>query len=42
MKKEHELILKGVLINKSEIEVKQIDEILNGKISWAEVGGRFD
>lgn len=39
MKLEHELILKSVLLNKTNIEKERISEILEMKINWGEVAG---
>lgn len=39
MRKEYELVLLSVLINKTDNEIKQIDELLAEKIDWVEVGG---
>lgn len=39
MKKEHLLILKAVLINKTQEEEKEIDDLLSEKLCWAEIGG---
>lgn len=39
MKKEHELILSGVLLNKNEEEFEKIDSLMEEKLNWAEIGG---
>ena len=39
MNNEQKLILKGVLINKSEDEKKEIDDLLSQKLNWAMIGG---
>lgn len=37
MKKEHSLILKAVLQNKSEKEIREIDKILDSNLDWIEI-----
>ena len=39
MKKEHSLILKAVLQNKSEKEIREIDKILDSNLDWIEIAG---
>lgn len=39
MKKEHDLILKSVLINKKDSEIEEIDNLLKEELCWAEIGG---
>lgn len=40
-KREYELIMNAVLINKDESEIKHIDELLTGPIDWIEVAGQL-
>lgn len=39
MKKEYSLILKGVLVNKSSEDKKEIDSLLEERLSWKEIAG---
>lgn len=40
MKKEHELILLTVLVNKTSEEREKINELINSKLDWCEIAGQ--